>query len=344
MLSKIFESLYVKVLVNIVLQKEKTLVYIEVRSHKKLLRHAYMDFPTTQPNDAMKEFIFHYTHESPYFYISFLDNATEQGALPTCTKSKLSYYYDLSESEYRCFNNNWSFYTAKSDLYTLEKKFSSIGVDFIFSPFVVLYNFFKDKVSSNIALFVLIQEDSISLSVFEHNELLYAKYMQFDLLSEGDILSENNGSIEDDISDLDDISFDDSIDLEDIDVDDQIESLEDFGDIEDLDSIEDIDQFSENKDIEEELFESEDRLEDGDEEHFQEDYQRFSLIEKGVGLFYADERYKSTFIENIYIADSMGVSNDLKRYLEEEMFLNVYIRKIDLSVEVCELTKEELML
>ena len=54
------------------------------------------------------------------------------------------------------------------------------------------------------------------------------------------------------------------------------------------------------------------------------------------------EKYKSEFVENIYIADSIGISSDLKKYLEEELFLNVYVRHVNLPAEVCEIAKMEL--
>ena len=47
-------------------------------------------------------------------------------------------------------------------------------------------------------------------------------------------------------------------------------------------------------------------------------------------------------MESVYIADGVGVSEDLKRFLEEEMFLSVYVRKMDLSMQICELAKGEL--
>jgi hypothetical protein len=133
----------------------------------------------------------------------------------------------------------------------------------------------------------------------------------------------------------------DAVELDEITLPDESE-LEDFANIEDLDAIEDIDEFSENKDIEEELMESTDALEEADDTKFNEDYQRFTLLQAAVGEFYKDERYESRFVENVYVADSVGVTKDFKKYLEEEMFFNVYIRRTDLALEVCELTKEEL--
>jgi len=344
--SRILEALYDKVLINIIHKETQTLFYIEVISKKEVKKSLYKEFDSLSFTSEMKDFVEGYIKQTPYWYVSFLDTSSLQGALPTCSKTEASRYVDLQDCEYKCYEGRWSFYTSRSDIYVLEKNYSEIGVDFVFSPFLVLHNFFKDKVSSYIALYVLVQEETLVLSVFENDTLLYANYMELE--KEHESMSLTSEGL-DDVDELEDISFDDdSIDLEDIDVDDQIESIEDFGeiedlgDIEDLDALEDIEQFSDHKDIEEELLESGDKLSEGNGDNFTKDFQRFSLIERAVGDFYEDERYKSQFLENIYIADTIGVSNDLKKYLEEEMFFNVYIRKMDIATELCSLVKEEL--
>jgi hypothetical protein len=338
-LSTLLESLYLKVLVNIVVQRENTLVYIELCSKKDVVEEVSAEFNTTLLNNKMYDFISEYTKESPYYYISILDTSIVQGAIPTCEKDKLSYYYDLSMSEYKCFNKKWTFYTAKNDIYEMQRKYEEIGVDMIFSPFVVLANFFKDKINNNLAMYVLVQDGSVSVAVFENSQLLYAEHL--DMLT-GDELEDI--LLSDDIDENIDLELDSGIDLEDIDVDESgIDSLDEFADIEDLDSLEDIEEFSENKDVEEELYES-DAVLPGDEgnEAFNEDYQRFTLIQTAVSHFYKDDKYESRFIENVYIADGAGVTNDLKKYLEEGMFFNVYVSQADLTAEVCELAKMEL--
>ena len=186
------------------------------------------------------------------------------------------------------------------------------------------------------AMFILIQEDFITLSVFDKDELLYAEHIDVENKHDHTELL---------IDEAMELELGEDIDLEDVEVEIEhdMDSLEDFGDIEDLDSLEDIDEFSESKDIEEELHEvvQDEELPSGDE-GFNEDYQRFSLIQSSTNHYYKNEKYKSKFIETVYIADSVGVSEDLKRYLEEEMFLSVYIRKIDLATEVCDIAKMEL--
>lgn len=338
MLDNFFEALYHKVLVNIVVKCASTDVYIEICSKKAVLDQVQESFESVLLTQKMIEFIKSYTKESPYFYISVLDMSADQGALPTCEKNRLGMYADISAAEYKCHEKSWTYYTSKTDLYAMEKHYAKIGVDFVFSPFSIISNFFKDKISSNVAMFLLIQESFISLSIFEEGKLLYAEHLDMDTLSEAEDEMLSSSMDDEDI----DLEIQEGIDLEDLDVLESMEDLDDFGDIEDLDSLEEIDEFSEEEDVEEELAEAAEAVAEPKESSFNEDYQRFSLIQTSLSHFYNDEKYASQFIENVYIADSVGVSNDLKHYLEEEMFLNVYVRHMQAYMEVCELAKMEL--
>jgi len=339
MFGRFFESLYNKVFVNIVVDRSTSTVYIEMCSKDKVVDSYEEVFQTDSINTAMLDFISTYTSESPYHYISILDKSATQGAIPTCSKNKISYYKDVSTLEYKCFNKNWTYFTSQEELYSLERNYEKLGIDFIFSPFVLLALFFEDKINDHTAMYILIEDSYISLSVFENGKLLFSEHLDLEHTENDELLMyEDEGD-----HDLDE---DDGIDLEDIDAIDDLDSLDDFGDIEDLDSIEDIDEFAESKDIEEEFNESvaEDDMPVNEADGFNEDYQRFSLIQSSVNGFYKDEKYDSVFIESVYIADGVGVSNDLKRYLEDEMFLSVYIRHIDLAEKVCELAKSEFSL
>ena len=336
MLGKILEALYNKVIVNIVLKRSSCDVYIELYSKTKIVDSSMKTFTTTTLTSEVLEFIASYTKESPYSYVAVLDISPDQGAIPTCTKNQLSLYKDLASYEYKCFNEKWVYFTLKNDLYETEKFYKEIGVDFIFSPFVVLYNFFEDKVKSHIALYILVQDSYISLSIFENSQLLYAEHLDMETSTDDEMLSQ--------VMDDEDIDLGESsgIDLDDVDVIEDMEDLDDFGDIEDLDSLEEIDEFSDSQDIEEEFYEAAEPIIESNDEEFNEDYQRFSLIQTSLGHYYNSSDYESQFIENIYIADGVGVSSDLKRYLEEETFLNVYIRHLDIPMEICALAKEEL--
>ena len=343
MLGRFFESLYNKVFVNIVVDRSKSTVYIELCSKEKVVSSYEEVFQTTSLDNDMLDFISTYTVESPYHYISILDKSTIQGAIPTCAKNKIGFYEDVSSVEHKCFDKKWMYYTSQEELYALERSYDKLGIDFIFSPFVLLADFFADKINDYTAMYILVEDNYISLSVFEDGKLLFSEHLDLEHTESDELLIYEDEDDEDISIDLDD---DEGIDLEDIDAIDDLDSLDDFGDIEDLDSIEDIDEFAESKDIEEEFHESvtEEEMPTNEADGFNEDYQRFSLIQSSVNRFYQSEKYDSLFIENVYIADGVGVSHDLKRYLEEEMFLSVYIRHVDLATRVCELAKSEFSL
>ncbi len=334
------ESLYLKIFVNIVVNKYNTSVYIESCSKKETVDTAEETFKTTTINDEMYEFINSFTKESPFHYISILDTSSSQGLIPSCKNDRVLKTIDKSSSKYLCFNQSWAYYTSKLDLKETQHEYSRVGVDFIFSPFILLNRFFQDKIDSHMAMFILIEGNYISLSVFDNSTLLYGVHldMQNDIESEELLIDED---MEADIN----LDSDDGIDLDDIDALEEMDGLDDFGDIEDLDSIDDIDEFSETRDVEEELTEEAEAVEDNmpidDSDGFTDDYHRYSMIQTAVNEFYKDERYDSKFIETVYIADGVGVSPDLKTYLEDEMFLSVYIRHLDLPSELCELAKLE---
>jgi hypothetical protein len=334
-LGKVFEALYLKVFVNILVKRTGCTVYIELLSKKNVIRSVEENFDTKFINEKMLAFISSYTNESPYYYISILDTSSSQGAIPTCSKNKIGQYHDVTSSEYRCYKEKWSYFTSQSDLYALEKQYKQIGLDFVFSPFVLMASFFQDKIESHMAMFILIEENYLSLAVFDNSELLFAKHL--DMRSHRD--EESVLVYEEDTNDLDE-----GIDLDDINAINDMEALDDFGNIEDLDTFEEIDEFSESKDLEEEFYQEETTVSSkaSISDNFNEDYQRFLLIQNSVKRFYSDNKYNSKFIESVYIADGCGISVDLKRYLEEEMFLSVYVRKIDLSMQVCEMAKAEL--
>ncbi len=338
MLSKLFEGLYLKIFVNIIVYHSKSIVYIEVCNKDKVLDSMEESFESTGLNAKMYKFIKSYTEESPFHYISVLDTSISQGAAPTCKSNEISLFFDSASSKQLCYADRWTYYTSNPDLHLLKKEYSSLGVDFVFSPFVILAKFFKDKIDSHMSMYILVEDTFLSLAVFDHSELLFAEHLDMENNKDTDDLLMDDGSIQN----LE-FELESSVNLDDIDADDDIGELDDFGDIEDLDDFEDIDEFSEIKEDEEEFIEEDNEEYTRNEaEGFNEDYQRFALIKSSLNHFYKDDKYKSQFVESVYIADGVGISSDLKKYLEEEMFLSVFVRRIDLSAEVCELAKAEL--
>lgn len=335
MLSRLFEALYQKVFVSIVLTRSGTLVYIEHCDSKKVLQNFEKKFHTTTFDHKIYDFIQEHISETPFYYITILDSSAQQGALPTCEAREMQLYVDMEANRSLCYNNQWSYYTSVEGLDLVQKEYKDLGLDFIFSPFCLLAKIYKDKLASQMCMFILLEDNFLSLSVFDENKLLFAQRLDMDHADENDDMM---------IDDEDELEFDldASINLDEVNAMDDLGELEDFSDIEDLDTLDEIDEFDESIKPQENKKKLFDDMPVADEDGFNEDYQRFLLVKSAVHTFYNDDKYESKFVEHVYIADCVGVSDDLKRYIEEEMFLNPIIRKVDLMQELCDMAKEEL--
>jgi hypothetical protein len=127
--------------------------------------------------------------------------------------------------------------------------------------------------------------------------------------------------------------------LDDIEALDDIESLDDIETLDDIDNIESFEDFSEDVD---EVSIQEPQSKEEELNNFNLDFYRFSLIQEALKSFYTGEHYRQSFVEAVFIADSVGVSSDLKSYLEEELFVTPIVRKIDLPQELLKLSKKEI--
>jgi len=330
---KSFENLlYPYVYINIIENLQETVVYIEELYFSGSVDNYEEVFNTTKKEDIY-EYIQSFAKKSPFYYISLLDNSPSYGASSISFKGEGNLYYDSKHFENICIPDKWIYFTSKSDLLELKNSYSKVGLDFIFSPFAILANFFNDKIKKNIAMYILINKDDLNISIFENSKLFFASHLY----------TNNKGTDADneliDIDDNKELELDDTID---VDLDDiNIELMDEFADIEDLDTFDDMDEFS--QDIEEENLDTKELQKDilEGQSNFSVDYYRFSLIQNAVNDFYKNNKFDSKFIEMVYIADTVGITNDLKKFLEEEMFLNVYVRKMDLGSELCELSKVE---
>jgi len=332
-LSILFESIYSKIFVAIVIERSKSIVYIQVSSKKHTPKNYHKSFDTTEFTRTMREYIESFTSESPFSYICVLDYSENQGAIPTCSTKDIPVFDDFNTSKMMCHENDWAYFTSATGIVTIKRTYAQVGVDFIFSSFSILSSFFKDKIDTHLGLFVLLEDNYITLGIFDKTKLLFGEHLnvEHDNIQDEMMMDSSDSEI--------DLDFESSIDLDDIDSMNDIDGLDDFGEIENLDTIDEIYEFAESQD--DEFLDEEDLLVQ-DPSGFNEDYQRFLAIQSSVSRFYKDSKYQSKFIETVYIADAVGMSPDLKTYLEEEMFFSVFVRHIDLGGEMIYLAKAEL--
>ncbi len=82
-------------------------------------------------------------------------------------------------------------------------------------------------------------------------------------------------------------------------------------------------------------------LDDLDIGEFDDTPLRFKAIEKALETYYHDVRFKSTFIEKIYFADTKERSEHIVSLLKDELFIDVEQKSIDIAFEVARLAARE---
>jgi hypothetical protein len=334
-LPSLIDYLYVKIFIAIVEDGDRISIASEIFSGSKKSDESSESFESFKEARA---YIQELISDSPYFYISLLNNSKDQGAVPTCNRLKMRDFADVSLSQTVCIDNRWTLYSSSGELANIEKHHSAYGLDFIFSPFSILHDFFKDKIKDIIALYVLIQQESISVAIFSQEQLEFGVHLITDAdeiaLVEGSLIHEETFEVVEESQDMDELNI-----LDDIEALDDIESLDDIETLDDIDNIESFEDFSEDVD---EVSIQEPQSKEEELNNFNLDFYRFSLIQEALKSFYTGEHYRQSFVEAVFIADSVGVSSDLKSYLEEELFVTPIVRKIDLPQELLKLSKKEI--
>ncbi len=344
-LSKLFETLYEKYFIAIVYTKEHAFVHVDTYKKKRLVQSGSKEFELSTAKDEIANYIAILNEQSPFCYVVMLNSANNQGGLSSCDMSVLNAQVGTLDVKTICISKRWMLYTSKEELNTQMTLHKPYGLDYIFSPFYLIKSYFDDKMEDKKMLFILLQDESISVSVFQNASLVYAKHI--DLNDTTVIDNENEGSedsLEFDMgtqeSDEDDslaIELDDIDALDDL---DELDELSDLSDIEDLDTLEELEEFSEESEIVTPQ-KSEEATSNTNIDSFDEEYIKYTILKESIESYYRDERFEKEFIEDIYIANATASGEDLKRYLEEELFLHVVLRSIDIAKEVALLAFKE---
>ncbi|MDQ1298265.1 MAG: hypothetical protein QG558_804 [Campylobacterota bacterium] len=328
------ERLFQKIFVSIVPVSGGYEVLSVAMKNKKVLYKEKRHFEGAEPSSVMNRYIQEAIDPSPIYYISTINTQPHQGAHEGCSnKGKTQHSDDTKVSEV-CRNKKWTLYASLDDLHALTYTYHTVGLDFIFSPFSILEHSFADKMKDTFALYAFAMSGLFTVAIFQGDKLEYAHHYSdkkspvqeeateasaMDFASHMDEEEDENEGL---------IHLDDIEGLEDLDIIDDLDSL---NDIDDLNELEEVHEFSEDMPTSQEkrLGREHSAMIKGNVDGSAEDYQRFGYIQKTLNRFYGMPECHNRFIETVCIADSQGGSEELKRYLEEELFLNVLVRKVD---------------
>ena len=278
----------------------------------------------------LQKIINNYQNKYKFSFIATNMIAVSQGAIAGTTKARFSDFgINTANIEYLPVNNTWSAYALIEDIVLIKERFRNCGVDFIFSPFLIIFYTFQKEFRDKPTFYILVQETSITISVFKGNSFLFGANFVIATSNNDVFISDEDEKVEEeefislDDGDNDVFSGEDMIALDDLD------NAENFDDFKVTDSIDNIsDNNSENKET--------------NLDSFTKGMDMFKFIKKSLEEFYKNPVYKNdAFIENIIIADAFDIPNDAISYIKTELLMNVEVKKIDLAETMISMAKEE---
>ena len=241
----------------------------------------------------------------PKTYLATMLDSANQGAIPGCSKHDMK-RFDIEGSLVHtlCIEGSWLVYVSLVEMKWFEKKHKSLTFDLIFSPFVMLYEKVKPKLTKTPVLVVLHQSGVLYVTVFSNEGLWFSQVLT---ISDSSIDEEILESEEDD-----DIGL--AFDLENLDTD-----------IEPISEVDTLDDFKEDM--------TSDNLDSNEEsmlELLEYDLSFFDRLKSAIENFYHNDLYRHEFLETIFIYDiDEKIGKDIVRYIEDELYMNCSLQVLD---------------
>ena len=123
-----------------------------------------------------------------FSYISYYLNRDNQGALSGTEEADFKRLdIDYGGVDKLFFNNKWSVYSSSKEINWTKNYFKEVGIDFIFSPFILIEYFIKKEIKEGgMQLFLLYDKDSIALSIYYGQKFLYSNFFKNGKFEEGE--------------------------------------------------------------------------------------------------------------------------------------------------------------
>ena len=332
-LAKIVRPFFSTLIVAVEVDNKNCLItvqYFKKDKAKKTLTKEFKTIPGEIPAQAVR-FLKRISAQNPFTYIVVLVDSIMQGAVNTDKDEEFGKFGVNSNEVLKIkFERGFSVYVAKSAIAEIKRKFLNTGVDFIISPFALLYNLTKDRFQDSCKLYVLFRRSNITMIITKPNEgVLYASFYTLD----SDIdskLKMMTHSLSEDVDAID------SLDVT-LDIQKELSSIDDIG----------LEHDSEDSELLDDLKEDnlgEDSLDLEEKKHDFDDYSKVSTavqyMQSSLNEFYSNEIYKSEFVNDIVIFNPHNISEESLAYVHNTMLLDVEIVPCDLLKELIKIGYE----
>ncbi len=297
--------LYQKVIISVDIDVQTCKV--KVAHHKNPNNNEEKSFKTVNgdlPIEAAK-YIRYFQNRFPFTYIATMARVQKQGLI-NGNKLKKFEEFSLNPSALTIMlvNRKWFAYIDKEEMSHFKSKFSKIrGVDFIFSPFCLVFEKIKSRLDSTKKLYILQEVGACTLLIADIDGVYFGNYMVFEQ-NNLELTQEAEGS------------------------DDEVVKFEAISEI--------------NENIIIKDFERGEEVTQSNLSDLNIANTMINIIKETLNNFYKDERYASDFIEELLILDAFGISDYAITHLTNNIMLETQFLRVDVCSEIEKLVKMEL--
>lgn len=281
-------------------------------------------------------------------YIIFYLDAMGQGALPTIKAGEFeAFSVDIKHVRQVKVADCWSIYASYIEINWAQKMFEDIGLDLLYSPFVLLFHCLqKEGFRSKPTLYMYNHKESFAIAVFKGKQLLFGAFFRTSDGTSSDILEDKEFVQQDWDEAEEEKGVENLVQLDEVDDEDDYQSLDDLDDLDTMDAVlsddselvHDFDEGPEDvQDMEHVGADSEKSI-----ELFGRNMLMYKYLKSSIEEFYHNPRYESDFIEDIVIYDNYEMSQTVFDILENELLVRVELQKVKTLELMLELGKRDL--
>ena len=347
-LQKKFQNLFVAVVLN----ETECVLRCKVYKEASIVKTFTKTFPLTPPLDALDKAIENYLvslqDEYQFVYIAFLLGSLGQGAIEGTSNTQFAKHnIDVQNIYHVSMFNQWSAYTSYIEVKWAKNLFSEIGLDFLYSPFIILSDFIvSQKLKNRPTCYILNCQDFFIFAIFNDKKLHFGAFFKTQsetaFTHSSDVNDWANEQEEDGVFRAEELP---ALGIEE-DHPDTMEDLSEFGELSELEEIDEVrsdDAFSDVHDQRGHHFKGFDDVKEEDISLalYGRDLLVYKYIKSALEEYYHNPLYSSEFIDEIVIFDGYEISSDLIHQLEDELMMDVEIHKVDVSDRMCDIAIKE---
>lgn len=341
-LGMLFRPLFATVLIGVNYNSSACHVKVVKKRGGHIVEESDKEFKILEGNLSAEviKFIKKLKSRYAYSYVAMLSRSTEQVLVPSGKKSQFA-AFNVNEKEYKFVKLPNAFaFILKDDIAQYQATFKKAkGLDFLFSPFILLFFKAKTFVGDKPKLFVLQEKENLAVLILTRKAILYGSFLPMSAGENTASVALANSTSKDSIVATTSTQSSTAQGLDDLNtelggLEDELEDYENF----DFDSI-----MSGNSDNISGSSDSGDGSSGMDNLH---DLGRsttiINLLQATIKDFYNNSLYESDFIDEIVLFDCYGISAQAVDNIRSNLMIDLSLVSIDLLKELTNVIQIEL--